>query len=115
MANNRNTLWRQGSVLSQEATKKISSSSSKSEEDPYIVIVSHDCDLANGQETNLEVIIGKIIKESDGNFTHAKNARKLHIEFKQNGQPITIELLADKTKLLKQELTGYLPRNDLQD
>lgn len=108
----RNTLWRQGHILPEEAAKALNLLHLESPDRTLVVIVSHDCDLANEQENYLEVIIGREIEKLEGNFTHAKNVRKLHIQFELSGEIISLELPADKTKLLKQVLTNYHPRRD---
>lgn len=114
MINDRNTIWRQGHILPEEASKALNLLHLESPNETLVVIVSHDCDLANVQETYLEVIIGRRIEKPEGNFTHTKNVRKLHIEVKSPEKSVTIELLADKSKLIKEALTNYHPRKDLR-
>jgi len=114
MANERNTLWRQGHVLSEEAANALNLKHHEFPEKTLVIIVSHDCDLANGQEIYFEAVIGIKIEKADGNFTHAKNARKLHLDFKLDDKTIIIELIADKTKLLKRALAEYRPEARFQ-
>ncbi len=78
----RNSRWRQGQLLSKEAIEALGLFPVTDAKDTLAIVASHDCDLASGsdREPFVEVIVGlKVIK--DGNHTHGKNPRKLHIEF----------------------------------
>jgi hypothetical protein len=52
-------------------------------EQTLVIVASHDCDLAQAPEGEpvIEVVVGRLVTDKDGNATHAKNARKLHVEF----------------------------------
>lgn len=78
----RNSRWRQGQLLNNEAARALGLLYEPDAGDSLVIIASHDCDLASNpdREPFVEVIVGqKVVK--DGNHTHAKNPRKLHIEF----------------------------------
>jgi len=81
----RKTPWRQGYLLTAEAISALGfrHPETEGEEETVVVVASHDCDLAQSPEgePQVEVVVGRILGKSDGNCTHAKNARKLHIEF----------------------------------
>lgn len=108
----RETLWRQGSLLGEDAIRDLALSESFG--DIVAIVASHDCDLAQdpGHEPLVEIIVGKLVT-MDGNFTHAKNARKLHIEFTG---PVVMwcefEITAKKT-IDKCQLSTFLPRTDV--
>lgn len=80
---NRNTAWRQGSVLPKEACAALNLQYGNGDAQIVAVVVSHDCDLAQDplQEPEVELMLGRVIDKPDGNCTHAKNPRKLHLEF----------------------------------
>jgi hypothetical protein len=78
------------------------------------VVVSHDCDLAQSPEVepHVEVIVGRKIATADGNFTHAKNPRRLHLLFKENALTTYLDLQAkEKTLVSKDDLIPHVPSN----
>jgi hypothetical protein len=111
----RTTLWRQGHLLTEEAATTLNLKSTHPR--PVVAVISHDCDLAAtpAKEPNVEVILGRLIDSPDGNFAHAKNARKLHIPFiNENRKQQWIELIAtEKSAVGKTELAAFVPRTDL--
>jgi hypothetical protein len=113
----RQTPWRQGSVLSAETLISLGLNS-EAEENAIGVVISHDCDLAQGLEVEpaLEIIVGKRVPRQDGNFSHAKNPRRGHFELTaSDGEGVSIELFApDKKFLQKANLEDYQPSKDLR-
>lgn len=111
----RNTPWRQGKLLDSAAVAACLEPCGVSISDETIVVVAtHDCDLAQDPnvEPYVEVFVGRLLERSDGNCTHSKNARKLHIEF--SGQTSfwgEFEATA-KYAVDKWELNKFLPRED---
>lgn len=86
-----------------------------SNDNEVVVLVSHSCDIAQlpDAEPEIEIIKGYIITKADGNSTHGKNARILHIEAKQNGQDILIEFRAnEKQRIQKDMLLNCAPDPD---
>ena len=81
----RNTQWRQGHLLSSDAITALGFSHPTMPENTVVVVATHDCDIVQVPEKEpcVEVFVGQVIasENKDGNNTHAKNARKLHIEF----------------------------------
>jgi len=74
--------------------------------------VSHDCDLAQdpNSEPAVEVIIGRRVDAADGNFTHGKNPRRLHVSAVEAGAAICVELTATARRSIpKQDLAGHAP------
>lgn len=111
----RNVSWRQGKLLQKEAIDALKLHSEDASEETIAIVASHDCDLAQDPsvEPNVELILGRLI-EKDGNFTHAKNPRKLHIGF-VSGTPLWCEFEATKKiSVDKVELFRFAPRNDAE-
>lgn len=104
----RNTLWRQGQLLQQETAQLLGLVSTESPERTAVVVISHDCDLAQlpGGEPYVEVIIGRFVDlPADGSYTHCKNLRRLQIECSSGNSPQLIELeIVSKKLLLKENL-----------
>lgn len=88
--------WRQGDVLSADAVASLGLAADADPTSCLVVVVSHDCDLAQDPrvEPMVEVMVGRRVGKPDGNFTHAKNPRRLHISATEAGAPIWIELTA---------------------
>jgi hypothetical protein len=108
------TPWRQGSVLSSDAIKALKL---QHDDSTFMIVITHDCDLAQSpdNEPYVEIITGYIIKDKDGNCTHAKNSRKLHIEFTLNENPLWLEFEAiTKTHVTKKDLFEFSPREDIR-
>ena len=78
----RSNPWRQGSIIEEDCLHKLLGIENQSTSLKMIgVVVSHDCDIAQSfeREPQIEIIPAEIIEHSDGNCTHAKNARRLHL------------------------------------
>lgn len=111
---NRDTPWRQGHLLCSSATDALGLRHAIAPEQTIAIVASHDCDLAQSPEgePHLEVVVGRRIGGKDGNCTHAKSARKLHIEFTGSaGFWGEFEATA-KVSIDKIALTGFTPRVD---
>ena len=82
---NRDTPWRQGHLLGNDAIEAFGLHQALAPDQTLVIVASHDCDLAQAPEGEpvVEVVVGRLVtdKDKDGNCTHAKNARKLHVEF----------------------------------
>lgn len=80
---NRDTPWRQGHLLGGDAIAALGLRHTIEPEQTLVIVASHDCDLTQAPEGEpvIEVVIGRLVADKDGNCTHAKNARKLHVEF----------------------------------
>jgi hypothetical protein len=114
----RDTPWRQGQLLGVDAIEALELLDPAPSENKVVVVATHDCDLAQSPagEPYIEVIVGKIIDpaDQDGNCTHAKNARKLHIEFEGN-PPVWVELDATSKKPIeKMRLAPFSPASASQ-
>ena len=109
----RETTWRQGHILTSDAVKALDLAQQEDSDSIRVVIISHDCDLANENlqaEPNVEAIIGRLVKKGDGNYYWAKAPRTLHVDVLQNGMSVTIELVATAKCLIpKQQLAAFTP------
>lgn len=110
----RDTPWRQGFLLSEDAITVLQLNQGSASENSLAIVATHDCDFAQDPklEPNVEVIVGRAVAGSDGNYTHAKNSRKLHIEF-AGSNPLWAEFEATGKRLVdKLLLNGFSPRSD---
>lgn len=110
----RDTPWRQGHVLSSEATKALVGETGS--DDTLVVVISHDCDLAQEEaiEPCVEALVGQKIASPDGNFSYAKNARRLHLTLTAGGEHVVVDLVAvNKLAISKQSLADSQPQAEL--
>lgn len=93
---NRDTAWKQFSILSRDNLEKLGCKSSL-QDNSIGIVVSHSCDIANSSEVEpyIEVVIGTLLTDSsNGSFTHGKNNRKLHLTLDHNSKGYqTLELI----------------------
>ncbi len=113
----RQVLWLQGNVLTDEAAKTLGLRFPKSDRllDTFVVVISHDCDLAAAadKEAEAEVVVGWRIATL-GADSYAKTARRLHFEYQSDGGPVPLELLAtSKQSISKAALFATDPRRDM--
>lgn len=109
----RDTHWRQGSFFSAESLEHFNIPNESG--DAVVIVASHDCDLTQlpEDEPYVEVVIGKIIAQMDGNYTHTKNVRKLHLNSLKNAAPVFIELTTGgKININKSDLSSFEPSNE---
>ncbi|CAN7599169.1 hypothetical protein LJR289_004357 [Pseudoduganella sp. LjRoot289] len=106
----RDTPWRQGMVLQDEAVVEFGLAGEGPAE-RVVVVISHDCDIANlEKEPQVEVITGRRIAVL-GADANAKTPRRLHIAFQTESGPVAVELQAiDKRLIPNQALRRHLPR-----
>jgi hypothetical protein len=74
------------------------------------IVISHDCDLAQlpDHEPYVEVIAGHLVEKPDGNYTHAKSARRLHLPVGTD----TLDLVAtQKAAVPKETLADFEPQH----
>jgi hypothetical protein len=90
----RSTLWRQGSLLTAEAADAFALRAKVDSARTAVMVISHDCDLAQSPETepSIELVVGRFIGESDGNFTYCKNLRQLHLPCSGGTSVCNVEL-----------------------
>lgn len=109
----RETNWRQGHILPPEAASHFRLVNSAALESTCVVVVTHDCDLANDNlevEPFVEVIVGRTVENASGNFTWAKAPRTLHYPVERDGVTAHVELVATaKVQLRKSALAQFQP------
>ncbi|QHU99822.1 hypothetical protein [Synechocystis sp. CACIAM 05] len=98
----RNTIWQQGGVLAQKDFQAVGLTDEP--EADLAIAISHDCDIANDNldtEPAVEFIFSRILEEHNGNYTHGKNPRILHLDYIHNGQTVWIELIASRRVIVQ--------------
>ena len=116
MGESRETPWRQGSVIPSGIAVMLQLFGEE-ESTKVAVVISHDCDLAQVSEVEpwIEVIVGTRVAEANGNYTHAKTARRLHLYFEEEDKETIVELHAGgKTQVDKERLAGHEPDEDFR-
>jgi hypothetical protein len=110
----RNTPWRQGHLLTGDAAKTLGLIHSRLPEGTAVVVVSHDCDLAQmpAVEASVEVVVGCFLDKTDGNLTYAKNARRLHLPFTKGSTKAHVELSATAKKFVTKAHLADCQPND---
>ena len=89
----RDTDWRQGDLLTQEAAARLRALNCAVSEERRVVVITHDCDIPHDGETSVEVIVADVVNAPNPQFSYAKNPRKLHLGYEiAGGQSIVIEL-----------------------
>lgn len=109
---NRDTPWRQGHVLTNESIVALGVVRAEDVGTALAIVISHDCDLAQEPETeeSVEIIVANRIDVANGNFTHAKNSRKLHLECSIDGATTYLDMQAQhKTRITKAALADHAP------
>jgi hypothetical protein len=106
----RTTPWRQGSLLSAESVAALRLNDGCAPDEVVVVVISHDCDLAQPVESEpvVEVIVGRFVAgRIDGNFSHCKNPRRLHVACTGGRHSCVLSLDAGSKRRLAKE-----PAND---
>lgn len=112
----RDTPWRQGHILSDQAITALGLIL-EAQTKQVAIVVSHDCDLAQDPsiEPTVEVIVGHRITNENGNFTYAKNARRLHLTFSSGIEHLVVDIKAhSKFQVPKHQLSAYQPINSIR-
>jgi hypothetical protein len=108
----RDTPWRQGNALTNESSVALGVVRAENAGSAIAVVISHDCDLAQSPETepSVEIIVAKRIDAANGNFTHAKNSRRLHVAYTVDGTTTYFDMQAQgKREIKKDDLVEYEP------
>lgn len=109
----RDTPWRQGQVLDVAAMESLGLKHSESPAETAVVVISHDCDLANDNlkaEPFVEVVLGRRVPAVKGDFAWGKSPRTLHLEYRHSGETVAIELVAtEKLNIEKDLLASFTP------
>lgn len=109
----RDTDWRQGDLLTQEAAASLTVLSGVVGETHRVVVITHDCDLPHDGETSIEVIVADVVTGANPQFSYAKNPRKLHLGYEiADGESIVIELRhTERRAVPKDEFEKHAARN----
>lgn len=112
----RKTPWRQGHLLSDEAISTIGLIHPEYPNDTVAIVATHDCDLAQNpdKEPHVELIIGRRIVTLDGNFTHAKTSRTLHLGFEGDEPLLTEFVIVEKYSISKDVLVNFEPKANVK-
>jgi len=107
----RDTPWRQGHLLPHEAVKSLGLTHPKYPDDTLVIVASHDCDLAQppDKEPNIEIVVGHRIHILNGNNTHAKSTRTLHVGFEADDSLLAEFVVTDKKSISKYALIDFMP------
>lgn len=81
----RSTRWRQGSLLTAEAAQVLGLID-RGETERHVVIITHDCDLPNDRECNVELIISRVVSVVDPQFANARHPRQLHLKYRDGDE-----------------------------
>jgi hypothetical protein len=106
------TKWRQGHLLPKQALSELGLLTGDDSESTIAIVISHDCDLSQSPDTEpmIEVIVGRKVGKVDGNYTFAKNTRRLHLECSSGSTLILIDISATaKMAIPKNSLLQYDP------
>lgn len=93
----RTSSWRQGSILGADSVSVISASLPVVDQETVVVVISHDCDLAEqslDREPYVELMVGKVVSKADGGKRFGKALRFLHVDYSKDGNDAVVELFA---------------------
>lgn len=109
----RQLLWLQGDVLTDEAAKSFGLQHPESAEATFVVVISHDRDLTAvaDKEPISEIIVGRRIEKLGGN-SYGKSARRLHIEYQTEGGTVALELVATSKRVISKSDLFAKPRRE---
>ena len=85
----RDTPWRQGSVIAQADAIVAGLFDETSSSLKRALVITHDCDLPNDKEPEVEVMVGDVVNIDKLNkqFARARNVRRLHLVFDTHSGP----------------------------
>ncbi len=102
--------WKMGACFTRSSCPELVSSMAefhRQDESFVYIAITHDCAIINDSlvaEPFLEFIVACPIGKLDGNFTHTKNPRKLHLELNIQNSPTPFELNIIDRAFLNREL-----------
>lgn len=111
---NRDTPWRQGNLLGSDAVAALGLLHAVEPDRTLVIVASHDCDLTQHPdgEPVVEVVVGRLLADKEGNYVHAKSARKLHVEFAGTSACWAEFEATAKVTIDKWALNEFKPRTD---
>ena len=91
----RDTDWRQGDLLTCEASAALGLVDA-ADQGRRVIVITHDCDLPHDSELCVEVIVAELVikdPKPDPQLSYAKNPRRLHLSYEATGAaPLILEL-----------------------
>lgn len=88
----RGSTWRQGEILTYE-TSLILQLVEKDCTHTCVVVITHDCDLQNEKEEEIDLIVARKVENLNPTYARARNVRCLHLSYLDHNQNETwIEL-----------------------
>lgn len=107
----RDTPWRQGSVIAQADAIAAGLFDETSSSLKRALVITHDCDLTNDREPEVEVMVGDVVDKLNKQFARARNVRRLHLAFDtQSGNQQFIDLqITAKQSISKSLIAGSKP------
>jgi len=107
----RDTPWRQGSVIAQADAIAAGLFDETSSSLKRALVITHDCDLTNDREPEVEVMVGDVVDKLNKQFARARNVRRLHLAFDTpsgNQQFIDLQITA-RQSISKSLIVGSKP------
>jgi hypothetical protein len=112
--------WKMGACFIQLSCSELVSSmieSHKQDETYVYIAITYDCAIINDSliaEPYLEYIVARPVLKLDGNYTHTKNQRKLHLEIDIQNAPTPFELnIIDRAYLDRAMLLQNKPAQNI--
>ena len=105
----RTTPWKQGAFIDSAMATAMGLINDAQK---AIVIISHDCDIAQNPdvEPDLEIIVGEFKSEMNGSYSSAKNPRVLHLNVQNDNESVVIEFnCSNKSTIKKADLADKVP------
>jgi hypothetical protein len=96
----RDTPWRQGSVIAQADAIAAGLFDETASSLKRALVITHDCDLTNDREFEVEVMVGDVVDKLNKQFARARNVRRLHLAFDTpsgNQQFIDLQITAKQS------------------
>lgn len=108
----RDTLWRQGHVLTQASSSSLRLIDRDSEE-KYAIVITHDCDLPHQDELQVELIVGSKVPKAENLYSCARSIRCLHLMYlAPPSLPFFIELSYAKRHCVDKEQFDALAKHN---
>jgi hypothetical protein len=103
--------WRQGSILSPEASAELDLLEAEEANVRYVV-ATHDCDIQSSGEDQIELLQARIVEAAKGDCLNGKNPRMLHVRQAPNCV-LAIEM-RQRHFVPKEHLLQFLPAEELE-
>lgn len=98
----RGTSWRQGDLLTTESAVALNLVDSPDARSHRVIVITHDCDLANPNEPTVEVIVARLVPAMNPQYTRARQPRVLHVSYATEDGELCLELKHSDRHAVKQ-------------